>query len=58
LIQGPGTGTSDSIKMPAISVSNGEYILSADVVKALGVETLDALQAAFHTPVNGKVVGH
>jgi len=48
LIQGPGTGTSDSIPMPMINVSNGEYIVSADVVEKMGPEFFDALQAAFH----------
>ena len=48
LVQGPGTGTSDSIQVPMGHISNGEYIVSADVVKALGVELFDALQAAFH----------
>ena len=48
-VRGPGTGTSDSIPMPMAKVSNGEYIMSADVVNALGVEFFDGLQAAFHS---------
>jgi hypothetical protein len=48
LLQGPGTGTSDSIQMPMAHVSNGEYIMSADVVKKLGPQFFDMLQAAFH----------
>ena len=47
-ISGPGTGTSDSIKMPMANVSNGEYIVSADVVNAVGPQFFDMLQAAFH----------
>lgn len=48
MISGPGTGTSDSIAMPMAHVSNGEYIMSADVVNALGPQFFDQLQAAFH----------
>lgn len=48
LLRGPGTGTSDSIKMPMANLSNGEYIVSADVVNAVGVDFFDQLQAAFH----------
>lgn len=47
-VAGSGTGTSDSI--PA-RLSNGEYVLPADTVKAVGVEALDSLRAATHTPV-------
>jgi len=47
-VSGNGTGTSDSIKA---RLSNGEYVLPADTVKAVGVQTLDALRAATHTPV-------
>ena len=47
-VVGKGTGTSDSI--PA-RLSNGEYVLPADTVKAVGVEALDSLRAATHTPV-------
>lgn len=46
-IDGPGTGTSDSI--PA-KLSDGEFVMSADVVEALGEDFFNQLQAAFHTP--------
>ena len=57
-VKGPGTGTSDQV--PArngdtgqpIRLSNGEYVLSADTVKALGTKYLDNLQAKHHKPVN------
>jgi TP901 family phage tail tape measure protein len=42
-ISGPGSGTSDSI--PA-RLSNGEYVLRAKAVDALGVDTLDMLNYA------------
>ena len=42
-IVGPGTGTSDSI--PAM-LSNGEYVVKANAVKALGVDTLDKINQA------------
>lgn len=55
-VRGAGTGTSDSV--PATGpggeryhLSNGEYVLSADTVRAVGKENLDALQAQHHTPV-------
>lgn len=44
-IEGPGTGTSDSI--PA-RLSDGEYVISADVVDALGSKFFDSLQSQFH----------
>lgn len=44
-INGPGTGTSDSI--PAM-LSNGEYVLTAETVKRIGVGTLDALNSGKH----------
>jgi hypothetical protein len=40
---GPGTATSDSI--PAL-LSNGEYVLRASAVRALGVSTLNKLNHA------------
>lgn len=46
-IVGPGTGISDSI--PA-RLSDGEFVLSADVVRAVGLPKLQALQAKYHTP--------
>ena len=42
-ISGPGTGTSDSI--PAL-LSNGEYVIRANAVKALGTDTLDRMNYA------------
>lgn len=42
-ITGPGTGTSDSI--PAM-LSNGEYVIRANAVKTIGVNTLDRLNQA------------
>ena len=47
-VAGPGTGTSDSIKA---RLSHGEYVLPADTVQAVGVDALDALKDATHTPV-------
>lgn len=57
-IKGPGTGTSDSVTAvnkdtgAPIRLSNGEYIISKDVVEAKGVEFFDRLQAKYHKPVN------
>lgn len=79
VIQGPGTGTSDSIKkeipkgsyiMPAdsteqigadqmqdlgarvpVNVSNGEYELPPEQVHAVGVQALNQMRDATHTPV-------
>lgn len=42
LIEGPGTGTSDSI--PSM-LSNGEYVINAAAVNKLGIGTLDAINA-------------
>lgn len=47
-VAGPGTETSDSI--PA-RLSDGEYVLPADTVRAVGVPALDQLKDATHTPV-------
>lgn len=49
-VQGPGTGTSDSIKA---RLSNGEYVLPADTVQAVGVQALDELKDATHMPARG-----
>ena len=57
-VNGPGSGTSDSVKAvntdnaQPIRLSNGEYIVSADVVKAKGQEFFDKLQERYHRPVN------
>lgn len=53
-ITGPGTGTSDSI--PAM-VSNGEYVIRAAAVKAIGVDTLHRINAQGYArggPVRGR----
>lgn len=57
VVQGPGTGTSDSV--PAVNqqtgqpiqLSSGEYVVPADVVKRKGVEFFDKLVRQHHTPV-------
>lgn len=53
-VKGPGTGTSDDVPIMA---SNGEYVIKAKAVQALGVKTLDALNAiADKDPHKGKKV--
>lgn len=47
-VQGPGTGTSDSI--PA-RLSDGEFVIPADVVKAKGTEFFQKLLDQYHTQV-------
>jgi hypothetical protein len=62
-IAGPGTGTSDQVTAvnrdngQPIRLSNGEYIIPADVVKAKGVEFFDKLKEKYHTPVQGRNLG-
>lgn len=55
LIQGPGSGTSDSVAASAggapVAVSNGEYQIPASVVHALGLDFFEKLIEQFHTPV-------
>lgn len=57
-VKGPGTGTSDSVQAvnsstgQPVRLSNGEYVLSADTVRAVGTKFLDNLQAKHHKPVN------
>ena len=46
-VRGPGTGISDSI--PA-RLSDGEYVIPADVVKHKGVEFFDKLLDRYHMP--------
>jgi len=53
LITGPGTGTSDSI--PAM-ISNGEYVIRAAAVKAIGVDTLRAINHADRMPSLPQIV--
>lgn len=46
-INGPGTGTSDSI---VARLSDGEYVIPADVVKKMGEDFFDNLLDMHHTP--------
>jgi len=46
-VNGPGTGISDDI--PAM-LSNGEYVIPTDVVRAKGEEFFDKLLEKYHTP--------
>jgi len=46
-VNGPGDGTSDEI--PAM-LSNGEYVIPEDVVRAKGEEFFDKLLEKYHTP--------
>ena len=46
-VEGPGTGISDDI--PAM-LSDGEYVIPADVVRAKGEEFFDKLLEKYHTP--------
>jgi TP901 family phage tail tape measure protein len=48
-VQGAGTGTSDSI--PA-RLSNGEFVLTAATTKALGVDTLNAINQTGQIPAS------
>lgn len=47
-VVGPGTGISDEVP---INVSNGEYIIPADVKEKKGTEFFDKLLEKYHTPV-------
>ena len=49
-VRGPGTGTSDDI--PAM-LSNGEYVIRAKAVKALGVDILDRMNHAEKFGIGG-----
>ena len=55
-LHGPGSGTSDSIHAQNIStgqpvkLSNGEYIIPADVVATKGKEFFDNIVRKYHTP--------
>ena len=53
LVTGPGSGTSDSI--PA-RLSNGEYVIRAAAVRAIGTDTLNRLNVADRTPVLPAIV--
>ncbi len=51
LIRGPGTGTSDSI--PA-RLSDGEFVVQASAVRAVGVDALATINRGFRIPsING-----
>ena len=56
VIVGPGTGTSDSVHTQntstgePVKVSNGEYVVPADVVRAKGVDFFDGLVKKYHQP--------
>lgn len=58
LIDGPGSGTSDSIAAQAggapLALSDGEYIIPPHVVAALGEDFFQALLARFHQPVDSQ----
>lgn len=53
-VKGPGTGTSDSVPANTptgpIRVSNGEYIIPADVVQKFGANAFDKLVQQHHVP--------
>lgn len=51
LTQGPGDGSGIDDQIPA-QVSQGEYIIPADVVRAKGVEFFDKLLERYHTPAS------
>lgn len=48
-VDGPGGPVDD--KVPAM-LSDGEYVIPADVVKAKGVEFFDKLKAKYHVPAS------
>ena len=57
LIQGPGTGISDSIPAAGpqgqpLRVAHGEYIIPADVVGKFGASAFDKLVADHHVPAD------
>ena len=60
LVRGPGTGTSDSINA---RLSNGEFVMTAEATKRVGVNTLNAinnggtLQAEKQAQANAKAGG-
>jgi len=57
MITGPGTGTSDSIAAVAggqpVAVSNGEFLVPAAVVQALGQDFFEKLLEHYHTETGG-----
>jgi hypothetical protein len=56
MLRGPGTGISDSIQAhntstgQPVKLSNGEYIIPADVVATKGKEFFDNIVRKYHTP--------
>src|SRR5690606_11668505 len=54
-VNGKGGPTED--KVGPVLLSDGEYVLPADTVEAVGREQLDALLEATHKPVRGKLRG-
>lgn len=60
MIHGPGTGTSDSIHTQnratgaPVSVSTGEYVIPADVVRAKGKDFFDKMVRQYHQPTGFK----
>jgi len=52
-VKGPGTGTSDSI---AARLSDGEYVIPADVVRRIGTDALDRLISG-HMPAGISLAG-
>lgn len=58
VLQGPGTGTSDSIPAETntgqkVQLSNGEYVIPAEVVRAKGTEFFDKLVRGVTEPKGG-----
>ena len=53
-VRGPGGPVDDMV--PAM-LSNGEYVVPADVVEAKGVEFFDKLKAKYHTPAAQQRMG-
>lgn len=54
LIDGPGDELSDSI---TARIGKDEYVLPGDTVRAMGVDTLDQIKDATHTPVDLQMQG-
>lgn len=54
LIDGPGDELSDSI---TARIGKDEYVLPGDTVRAIGVDTLDQIKYATHTPVDLQMQG-
>lgn len=50
-VRGPGDGSGIDDQVPAL-LSDGEYVIPADVVRAKGVEFFDKLKRKYHTPAS------